>query len=137
MRNHRNGHGVYKTIILFPIPCAWPIVSMDCHNLLQSPGVINLESCQLQIPQVISCCILSLLSHRSMLKPSSYQLHVCVMAAGSSIRPQVINCMYGCLNHQVNCMCGCWFRLSPQVINCMMYMMYVSWLLDPASITIA
>ena len=28
MRNHRNGHGVYKTIILFPIPCAWPIVSM-------------------------------------------------------------------------------------------------------------
>ena len=95
----------------------------DCHNLLQSPGVINLESCQLQIPQVISCCILSPLSHRYMIKPSSHQLHVCVMAAGSSIRPQVINCM-----------CGCWFRLSPQVINCMMY---VSWLLDPASITIA
>ena len=28
MRIHRNGHRVYKTIILFPIPCAWPIVSM-------------------------------------------------------------------------------------------------------------
>ena len=99
--------------------------------MLQSPWghqlLVPLESCQLQIPQVISCCILSPLSHRSMLKPSSHQLHVCVMAAGSVLSPQVINSMYGCWStacvaHVINCMYVSWLS----------YQLHV-WLLEPSS----
>ena len=55
-------------------------------------------------------------------------MHVCVMAAGSSLSPQVINYMFvsWLQLHVRMCHVG-WIRLSPQVINCMMY---VSWLLD-------
>ena len=92
------------------------------HNLqdITCWGLVPLESCQLQIPQVISC---------SMHKPSSHQLHnyyvsslldpnmYVSMAAGFSLNHQV-NCM-----HVATCMCGCWIRLSPQVINYMICVM--------------
>ena len=99
----RAGHGM-----VVPSACSWILGKHSRHNLLGVP----LESCQLQIPQVISCCILSPLSHISMLKPSS---HLCW------IQLKTPTCMAAgfILNHQINCMCGCWIRLIPQVINCM------------------
>ena len=83
-------------------------------------------------PSFTNCLASRVLLTAKPIKPSSHQLHACVMG------PQVINCMYvsWALKSSTACMCHgpsshqlhvC--VMAPQVINCM----YVSWALKSST----